>query len=177
MMTRMNRHPVTTCYNLRLAVVVTILVTVVSSPGAQSPADFVPVTDEMLRNPAPGDWLMWRRTLDGWGYSPLDDITTQNVDQIRLVWSRALSQGTQENVPIAYGGVLYVPLTRDGIHAIDATTGDLLWEYARDLPEDIFEVMGGLSRSLLIFASGDCAVILCDSLGGRLLLGFEITEG
>ena len=35
----------------------------------------------------------------------------------------------------------------------------------------------GLSRSLLIFASGGCAVILCDSLGGRLLLGFEITEG
>ena len=35
----------------------------------------------------------------------------------------------------------------------------------------------GLSRSLLIFASGDCGVILCDSLGGRLLLGFEITEG
>lgn len=37
--------------------------------------------------------------------------------------------------------------------------------------------VAGLSRSLLIFASGGCAVILCDSLGGRLLLGFEITEG
>ena len=40
-----------------------------------------------------------------------------------------------------------------------------------------FSIYEGLSRSLLIFASGDCAVILCDSLGGRLLLGFEITEG
>ena len=35
---------------------------------AQPESDFVPVTDEMLQNPAPGDWLMWRRTLDGWGF-------------------------------------------------------------------------------------------------------------
>ncbi len=31
--------------------------------------DFVPVTDAMLQDPAPEDWLMWRRTLDSWGYS------------------------------------------------------------------------------------------------------------
>ena len=35
---------------------------------AQAPPEFVPVTDEMLQAPAPGDWLMWRRTLDGWGF-------------------------------------------------------------------------------------------------------------
>ena len=34
--------------------------------------DFVPVTDAMLEQPAPGDWLMWRRTQNGWAYSPLD---------------------------------------------------------------------------------------------------------
>ena len=44
---------------------------------AQAPADFVPVTDAMLRDPAPADWPMWRRTLDGWGYSPLDEITRE----------------------------------------------------------------------------------------------------
>ena len=38
---------------------------------AQSEADFVPVTDEMLQDPPASEWLMWRRTLDGWGYSPL----------------------------------------------------------------------------------------------------------
>ena len=42
---------------------------------AQTPTgDFVPVTDAMLQDPAPGDWPMWRRSLDSWGYSPLDQI-------------------------------------------------------------------------------------------------------
>ena len=44
--------------------------------------DFRPVTEEMLRNPAPGDWLNWRRTDNAWGYSPLDQITRQNVQQL-----------------------------------------------------------------------------------------------
>ena len=90
---------------------------------AQSATDFVPVTDEMLQDPAPDDWLMWRRTLDGWGYSPLDQVTRENVDELRLVWSRALATGTQEGTPLAYGGVLYMPQTSDVIQAIDAVTG------------------------------------------------------
>ena len=55
---------------------------------AQNEREFVPVTDAMLQAPAPGDWLMWRRTLDGWGYSPLDQIDRSNVGDLRLVWSR-----------------------------------------------------------------------------------------
>src|SRR6185503_3066149 len=43
--------------------------------------DFRPITDQQLRNPDPGDWVNWRRTLNGWGYSPLDQINRQNVGQ------------------------------------------------------------------------------------------------
>src|SRR5690606_14605705 len=46
---------------------------------AQGSGGVRPVTDEMLRDPDPADWLMWRRTLDGWGYSPLDQIDRENV--------------------------------------------------------------------------------------------------
>src|SRR5690606_32818538 len=53
--------------------------------------DFVPVTDEMLQNPDPADWLMWRRTLDSWGHSPLDQIDTGNVASLRLVFGRGRS--------------------------------------------------------------------------------------
>ncbi len=54
---------------------------------------------------APGDWLMWRRTLDGWGYSPLDQVDRGNVGDLRMVWSRALAPGRQvEGTPLAYGG-------------------------------------------------------------------------
>ena len=60
---------------------------------AQSTTAFVPVTDAMLQNPSPDDWLMWRRTLNGWGYSPLDQIDRNNVGDLRLVWTRALARG------------------------------------------------------------------------------------
>ena len=75
---------------------------------AQPASDFVPVTDEMLQDPADGDWLMWRRTLDGWGYSPLDQIDRDNVGDLRMVWTRALTEGRQQGTPLAYGGVLYI---------------------------------------------------------------------
>ena len=46
-----------------------------------------PVTDGMLRDPAPGDWLMWRRTYNGWGYSPLAEINRDNVSNLRVAWT------------------------------------------------------------------------------------------
>ena len=73
---------------------------------AQSGRDFVPVTDAMLQQPSPDDWLMWRRTLDGWGYSPLDQIDRRNVGDLRMVWSRGLNTpGLQQGTPLAYNGV------------------------------------------------------------------------
>ena len=120
---------------------------------AQPAADFVPVTDAMLQDPAPADWLMWRRTLDGWGYSPLEQIDRDNVGDLRLVWSRALAPGSQQGTPLVYDGVMYMPNPNDVIQAIDAATGDLNWEYRRQLPDDVEEYMGGLvtvNRNLAI---------------------------
>ena len=54
---------------------------------------FVPVTDEMLRNPDPGDWLMMNRTYDFQGYSPLDEINRDNVGRLQLAWMRAMDDG------------------------------------------------------------------------------------
>ena len=113
----------------------------------QSSADFVPVTDRMLQAPAPDDWLMWRRTLDSWGYSPLDQVTRENVAELRMVWSRALAPGRGEGTPLAYDGVLYIPQASDVIEAIDAVTGDLRWAHRRDLPDDVYDYVGGNARS------------------------------
>ena len=109
--------------------------------------DFVPVTDAILQNPDDGDWLMWRRTLNGWGYSPLAQIDRSSVGRLRLAWSRAMERGTGESTPLAYNGMLYVPNTGDVIQAIDGATGDLRWEYRRDLPEDVYEYVGGNARN------------------------------
>ena len=93
-----------------LALVVTACAAASPDVHAQSTTTFVPVTDAMLQQPSPDDWLMWRRTLDGWGYSPLDQIDRQNVGDLRLVWSRALSAGgRQQGTPLVYNGVMYMP--------------------------------------------------------------------
>ena len=152
-----------------------------AAPGtaaAQSADGFAPVTDAVLQDPAPEDWLMWRRTLDGWGYSPLDQIDRDNVDTLRMVWSRALTAGRQQGTPLVYGGVMYMPNPRDVIQAYDAATGDLLWEYRRDRPEDLTEyIITPLSEgnrnlaihgNLIIDTSTDGYVFAVDAATGRL---------
>ena len=155
---------------------------------AQSDEDagFVPVTDEMLQDPAPDDWLTWRRTLDGWGYSPLDQIDRDNVGDLRMVWTRALGAGSQQGTPLAYGGVLYMPNPRDVIQAIDAVTGDLLWEYRRERPDDLDEhVAAGLSEAkrniaiygdLIVSTSADDYAYALDAATGRLAWETQILD-
>ena len=124
------------------------------SAGAQ-PGGFVPVTDEMLENPAPADWPMWRRTQNHWGYSPLDQINRENVGRLRLVWTRPLETGVQEGTPLVYDGVLYFPHPFDVTQAIDAVTGDLIWEYRRPMPGDVgdYVLFPQINRNLAIYGN------------------------
>jgi len=144
--------------------------------SAQPDDTFVPVTDAMLHDPAPGDWLSWRRTADGWGYSPLDEIDRTNVHEIRMVWSRGLAPGRQEGTPLAYRGVLYMPQANDIIEAVDAATGDLKWQHRRDLPDDIYRRVGAnaaINRNIAIYdrfiinTSDDVHVFGLDAETGR----------
>ncbi len=153
---------------------------------AQAPADFVPVTDAMLQDPDPDDWLMWRRTLDTWGYSPLDQIDRGNVGDIRMVWTRALGPGLQQGTPLVYDGVMYMPNPRDVIQAIDAVTGDLIWEYRRDRPDDLAEYMIGsltdtnrniaIHGNLIIDTSGDDYIFALDAKTGELVWETQVLD-
>jgi len=149
------------------------------------PGVFTVVTDAMLQDPAPEDWLMWRRTLDGWAYSPLDQITRDNVVDLRMVWTRAMIPGAQEGTPLVYNGVLYMPNPEDAIQAIDAVTGDLKWEYRRDLPADVYEFTGDTARNnrniaiydrFIINTSDDHYVFALDTLSGELVWETEILD-
>jgi PQQ-dependent dehydrogenase (methanol/ethanol family) len=117
--------------------------------------DFVPVTDDMLVDPDPADWLMWRRTLDSWGYSPLEEIHSGNVGQLRLAWSRPLGPGVQEGTPLVYDGVMYFPHPSDFMQAYDAATGDLIWEYRRSWPEDLGDYIPfpSINRNIAIYGT------------------------
>ena len=91
-------------YRHRCALAVALVVIVGGAVASAQVQDFKPVTDAMLENPDPADWLNWRRTLDGWGYSPLNQINKENVDQLELVWSRQLGPGLSQPTPIVYNG-------------------------------------------------------------------------
>lgn len=93
-------------------------------------SDYQSVTDELLRSPPSGDWLSWRGTQAGWGYSALEQINSENVGQLQLVWSWAMDDtGAGEAAPLIHDGIMFLPGPRGVIQALNAANGDLIWEY------------------------------------------------
>ncbi|MDH3422010.1 MAG: PQQ-binding-like beta-propeller repeat protein, partial [Gemmatimonadota bacterium] len=97
--------------------------------------NFRPVSDAELASPNAGDWLMYRRTYDAQGYSPLDQIDRGNVADLSLAWVWAMDEGSSQPTPLVRDGVMYLTHPENKIQAIDAASGELLWEYRRDFPE------------------------------------------
>ena len=148
-----------------------------SSAAAQpQQAVIPPVTDQMLLNPDPANWLMWRRTLNSWGYSPLNQINRTNASRLRLAWTRGMGPGIQEATPLVYNGVLYLPNPSDLVQALNGATGDLIWEYKRDLPADLGKMMPvpSINRNIAMYGtsiidtSADDFVYALDAASGKL---------
>jgi len=92
---------------------------------------FVPVTDAMLRSPDPSDWLILRRDYKATSFSPLSQVTTQNVNDLRLAWVWSMNDGASNGnqpAPLVHNGVLYVNNAGMVLQALDAKTGELIWE-------------------------------------------------
>src|SRR6185312_16427853 len=98
---------------------------------------YVPVTQQMLENPSPDDWLMFSRTYDAQRFSPLKQITKQNVGQLKMVWTRGIGAGQTETIPLVHNGVMYMIAPGAVVQALDAGTGDLLWEYKRKVAANV----------------------------------------
>jgi len=90
--------------------------------------NFTPVTDAMLRNPDPSDWLMIRHDYHATDYSPLNQITTQNVKDLQLQWVWAMNEGTNQPAPVVHNGVMYINNPGNIMQALDARKGELIWE-------------------------------------------------
>ncbi|HCQ97902.1 MAG TPA: PQQ-dependent dehydrogenase, methanol/ethanol family [Acidobacteria bacterium] len=140
----------------------------------QAAVDYTPVTDERLRSPNPDDWLMYRGTYDSWGYSPLDQITTDNVSRLVPVWS--LSTGVisgHQSPPIVNDGVMFVTTPEDQVLAVDARSGDLLWRHRRQLPDDALRAHWtnrgvGLYGDRVYFTTHDAFVVALDAGTGEV---------
>jgi alcohol dehydrogenase (cytochrome c) len=91
--------------------------------------NYTRVTDEMLRNPAPGDWPMLRRDVFATDFSPLTQITRDNASQLQLAWVAPMAEGgTNQPSPLAKDGVVFLNNSNGTFQAIDGKTGDLIWE-------------------------------------------------
>ncbi len=91
-------------------------------------ANFTPITDAMLENPDPADWPMHRRNYYGHSFSPLDQINTDNVAGMTLEWVWNMHEGDSEPAPLVYDGIMYLINPGNVIQALDAATGELIWE-------------------------------------------------
>ncbi|HEX5111079.1 MAG TPA: PQQ-binding-like beta-propeller repeat protein [Vicinamibacterales bacterium] len=93
--------------------------------------NFVPVTDQMLRDPKPDDWLMLRHDYSATSYSPLAQITPDNIDRLQLAWVWPMREGgTNQPAPLVYNGTMYLANTGGIVQALDARTGTLIWEHS-----------------------------------------------
>ena len=150
--------------------------------GAAWAVEYSPVTDARLAEPEPGNWLMYRRTFDSHGYSPLNQIDVDNVHELKPLWtfSTGLREGHQAP-PVVNDGVMFVTTPHNHVLALDAGSGDLLWRYQRDLPEDLSQMHPtnrgvGLHGNLVYMATADCFLVALDARTGEVVWEAEVED-
>jgi alcohol dehydrogenase (cytochrome c) len=152
---------------------------------------YVPVTDEMLRGPGPGDWLMTRRNYQAWSYSPLAQVTRDNVANLRVAWVWSMYEGGRSQPsPIVYNGILYLAHTGNIVQALDAKSGELIWE--NRLGSEIGPAPGqagggeatgaGATRNIAIYddkiyaATTDARMVALDARTGKVVWETAIAD-
>jgi PQQ-dependent dehydrogenase (methanol/ethanol family) len=131
-----------------------------------------PVTDALLQNPPTGEWLLWRRTYDDHGFSPLAQINKNNVGDLRVKWAWSLPNGANEGTPLEHDGVLFIESYGDKVQAINAVTGDLLWQYSHQLPSDARPMQKrnlAIYRDKLIVPTSDDHLVALDVKTGNAI--------
>lgn len=133
---------------------------------------FTPVTSAMLESPRAGDWINWRRTYDAQAHSPLDQISRRNVGKLRLSWSLTMREGSNQGTPLVYDGVMYLTHPDNVIQALDASTGELIWEYRYSFPP-ASKTLAGPTKNIALYgdklflATYDAAVVALDARTGK----------
>lgn len=149
-------------------------------PVAQS------VTDERIvrARAEPQNWLTYYGAYDGQRYSTPDQINTGNVASLRPVWVfqyghigliPAPATYSFEATPLVIDGVMYVSGSDGYVWAIDAATGEVLWEYHHALPLDIPLCCGNVNRGVAVaqgkvfFVTANAHLIALDATNGKVV--------
>ena len=158
-----------------------LLIASTGLPAAESAA-YSPVTAQRLEQPEPGNWLMYRRTYDSQGYSPLDQINAANVDKLVPLWT--ISTGMEEAhqaPPLVNDGMMFISTPRNQVLAIDARTGEIRWRYRRELPEDLFQ-LHPTNRGVALYgdrvyiATVDAFLVALDAKTGEVLWEQQVED-
>src|ERR1700722_12327922 len=153
-----------------------------AAPVPLSLQNYKSVTAERLKHPEDSDWLMIRRTYDGWGYSPADQITPENVARLQPVWvfSTGVNNG-HEAAPVINNGVMFVGTPGGQVIALDAKTGTILWRFKRQFPEDMI-LLHPTTRGVALYgdkvflAGNDAVLVALNAKTGKEVWTTKVAE-
>tara|TARA_B100001250_G_scaffold303282_1_gene264993 strand:- start:3261 stop:5009 length:1749 start_codon:yes stop_codon:yes gene_type:complete len=133
------------------------------------------VTDAELIQPNDEDWLIWRRTYDAQGFSPLTEINKSNVVKLKEAWRAELQQGPNMATPLVHDGVMFLASTQDTVIALDATTGEELWAYEHRPTAFPSPKIGiALHGELIIVPTQNMRVLALEAKTGKLIWDHKI---
>ncbi len=143
----------------------------VTVPGEVT--NYVPVTSAMLKNPPPEDWLIFGRNYQRHSYSPLNQITRDNAHNLQLKWTWAMNDsGANQTTPIVHHGVIYLASPSNIVQALDARTGDLIWE-TRAGPDQAPGYGGirsiAIAEDKVFLSSSDAHMVAINARNGQIL--------
>ena len=134
--------------------------------------NYTPVTDEMLTHPSENDWLMHRGNYQAWDFSRLKQINTSNAGSLQLRWVYAMDEGGRQQFnPLVHDGTMFLSNNRTNtVQAVDAKTGELIWENrigpVVDNLENATRTMA-LYGNLLFYGATSATVHALDAKTGR----------
>ena len=168
------------CYGQRLGAVFTALCLLFLVVMPLWAAD--PETDKLLRQSPGKDWITNGGDLNNQRYSTLKQINTSNVKQLKGAWmTRMKGSGlggkySFEATPLVKDGVMYVITGNDDVFALNAKTGEIIWEYWSGIDQKISTVCCGwvnrglaMGEGMLFFGQFDANVVALDMKTGKVM--------
>jgi len=149
---------------------------------AGTAANYTPVTEEMLLHPPASDWLMHYQNYAGWSHSPLKQINTKNVRNLQLRWVWSMDDGERQQItPLVHDGVMFISTVVDNkVQALDARTGDLIWE--NSLGPRLENQVNATARTMLLYGNQlfypatDATLYALDARTGKVNWKFKFSS-
>ena len=130
-----------------------------------------------LLSPPPGEWLTYGRTYDNQRYSPLTQVTRENVQRLAptVVYQMNVQRADGlEATPLVAGGVMYMTTSHNSVLAFDLRTHKRLWQYDPEAEKKEVFCCGPVNRGVAIagdrvfMATLDARLIAFDSRTGAV---------